>query len=47
MEGGRALGQAAQGGQGLSLSKDIQNLLGQVPASPAPGDSDLTGSWTG
>ena len=41
-EGDGALEQAAQGGCGVSLSGDIQDLPGQGPVQPAVGDPALT-----
>lgn len=38
--------QAAQEGQGVILSRVIQNYPGCVPVSLAPGDSILAGLWT-
>ena len=42
-EGDRALKQAAQRGQGVSFSGDIQNPPGHSPVQPALGDTVLAG----
>jgi len=42
-EGDRALEQAAQGGGGVSFSRDIQDPPGQVPLRPAVGDPASAG----
>ena len=42
-EGDGALEQAAQGGCGVSFSRDIQDLPGQGPVQPAVGDP----AWAG
>jgi len=45
-EGDGALAQAAQGGCGVSFSRDIQDPPGQGPVQPALGDPALAGGWT-
>jgi len=42
-EGDGALGQAAQGGCGVSFSGDIQDLPGQGPVQTSVGDPALAG----
>ena len=44
--GGRALGQAAQRGWGVSFSGDTQNLPGHDLVQPALVDPPLAGGWT-
>jgi len=45
-EGDGALEQAAQGGCGVSFSRDIQALPGRGPVQPVLGDPASTGDWT-
>jgi len=46
-EGDGALAQAAQGGCGVSFSRDIQDLLGCGAVQPAVGDPAWAGGWAG